>query len=72
MRLGRGLDVIGRAAIGELAPAGIEHREGGGRIAVARLADRAEHGEPLPARQQRHGTPALGMSAVILPVADIE
>ena len=48
------LDIIRRTAIGDLARNRIEHRERGRRIAVARLPDRAEHGEPAPAAEQLH------------------
>src|SRR5436305_2838572 len=48
------LDVVGHAAIGDFAGIGIEHRERGRRIAVARLPHRAEHGQPAPPRQQLH------------------
>src|SRR5437868_138631 len=48
-------DVIGRAAVCDLVFVGIEHHKGCGGIAVARLSDRAEHGEPLPPAQELHG-----------------
>ena len=45
--------VVGHAHIGQRIARVVEQRVAGGGIVIARLADRADHGEPLPARQQR-------------------
>ena len=50
----RRLDVVRHPAIGDLARGSIEHCKRSRRVAVPRLPDRAEHGEPAPAAEQLH------------------
>src|SRR3712207_6985636 len=39
------------------------HAVAGGRVAVARLADGAQHGDPLPRPQERHRHAGHGLEA---------
>ena len=50
----RALDVIGHAQVGERARGVVIERVAGGGIAVARLADRADHRDPAALPGERH------------------
>src|SRR5687768_10151320 len=52
---GGALHIIGNAVVGELVVARIEQGVTGIGIAVPRLPDRAENGEPTALRQKRNG-----------------
>ena len=47
--------IVGHAVEGDLAPLGVERRVGGGRVAVARLADRSDDGDPPSRLADRNG-----------------